>query len=66
MSLPAEEKEECPFNLLENIFGIDYMQPRLENMSRFDAEVTFTLLDWKIIDKLVATTFDLDSLDKEL
>ena len=55
------------YNLLENIFSIDYLQPWDDVLARFDTEVTFTLLNWRIIDKLVAdSSFDLENTDVEL
>ena len=41
-------------NLALDLYYIDYTQPWSERESSFDVQTTFTLLDWKICDLVVA------------
>lgn len=54
------------FKLLQMINKIDYLQPWGHYMSAFDVELSFTWLDWKIMEQAMnEPNFDLREIDPE-
>ena len=53
-------------NLALDLYYIDYTQPWNNSESSFDVQTTFTLLDWKICDLVVADPqFNVGDIDQE-
>ena len=54
------------FNLLERIYNIDYMQSWGKTVSSFDIQLSFTWLDWRIIEQIIHDeSFDLANVETE-
>ena len=59
----AKNFRQADFKLLAQIFTVDYSQPWTK-ATHFDSERTFTLLDWRIADKILNDeTFDLENIN---
>ena len=54
------------YNLLEKIQNIDYMQHWGKSSSSFDIQLSFTWLDWRILEQLIHDeSFDLGNVETE-
>ena len=57
---------ESKFKILENITKIDYNQKWNSAVSSFDIELSFTWLDWRIIEQLIQDeSFNLENVETE-
>ena len=65
-TLHALNQKDHHYNLLSKIYRIDYLQEWGELGSSFDVQMSFTWLDWRIMELIAGeTAFDVNSIDDE-
>ena len=62
---PSDAVHIKKFNVLEKINKIDYLQKLDDFHASFDIELTFTWLNWRIMEMLESGASDINEVDHE-